>query len=238
MNVLLKAHNLSHQLGSGNRSTLVLQNLSLQVNKGEKVAILGPSGCGKSTLLAVLGLLEKPKGGEIWLKGQPLAQVSEVARSVVRSQSIGFIFQFHFLLENFSILENLLLAMHAYRHIPHEEMKKRALVLLKEVELEAYADRKPSELSGGQQQRVAVARALMHDPDLLLADEPTGNLDPISAAKVFQLISFLAEKRGQGVILVTHNHTIAAHCDRVLELTNGALVEKRLRSAEPIYDWV
>lgn len=238
MSTLLKVHNLSHKLGSGEKSTLVLHNLSLQVNTGERVAILGPSGCGKSTLLSVLGLLEKPERGEIWLKGQPLAQVNEKIRASVRSKSIGFIFQFHFLMEDFSILENLILAMHAHPHIPHSKLKERAFMLLGEVDLRKYADRKPSELSGGQQQRAAVARALMHDPDLVLADEPTGNLDPVAAAKVFQLISLLAKKRGQGVLLVTHNHTIAAHCDRVLELIDGALVEKHLKSKEPLYTWV
>lgn len=221
---ILRAVNVSYRVGKAKRRVQVLQNLSLEVSPGEKVAIIGPSGCGKSTLLSVLGLLEKPDMGEVWINGQAMATLSENARACVRSQSIGFVFQFHFLLEGFTLLENVLLAMRSYKGVPESALRERATLLLAEVGLKDKLARFPSELSGGEQQRVAVARALAHDPQIILADEPTGNLDPQTAERIFGLMSYLAQKKGQGMVIVTHNLAIARQCDRVLTMQEGHLI--------------
>lgn len=221
---VLKAHDLTHTLGAGRGKTMVLKNLSFTLSAGEKVAIIGPSGCGKSTLLSVLGLLEKPQKGQIWLDGQSVIQASDHQKAQYRETYMGFVFQFHFLLEGFTVLENVLLGMRRYRQVVFKEARERAHLLLEEVGLAQYTKRYPSELSGGEQQRVAVARALAHDPKILLADEPTGNLDGESAQRVFDLMCYLSEKKGQAVVFVTHNMAIANTCDRILKMHNGALL--------------
>lgn len=220
----LRASGLSYALGKVRRRVQVLRSLSLEVHPGEKVAIIGPSGCGKSTLLSILGLLERPDAGEVWVNGVSMAKASEQQRARMRSDALGFVFQFHFLLESFTLLENLLLAMRRFRGVSTAAVNERACALLSEVGLGDKIHRRPHELSGGEQQRAAVARALAHDPQILLADEPTGNLDTASADRVFSLIAYLAEKKGQGVVLVTHNLSIAQRCDRVLSMQEGILV--------------
>ncbi len=223
MTPLLQANILSYSLGKAKRRVQVIRSLMLELFPKEKIAIIGPSGCGKSTLLALLGLLERPDIGEVCLNGKATSLASDETRARMRSEAIGFIFQFHFLLEGFTLLENLFLAMRRYRAVSTLAIHERASALLNEVGLGDKMDRYPSELSGGEQQRVAVARALVHDPKIILADEPTGNLDAVSADRVFELISYLAEKKGQAVVLVTHNLSIARRCDRVFMMKNGGL---------------
>jgi lipoprotein-releasing system ATP-binding protein len=223
LHALLKAEGLVHALGSGPSKTPVLRNLSFELSPGERVAIVGPSGCGKSTLLSILGLLEKPDKGQVWIEGEPVIQKSDAHKALLRQTHMGFIFQFHFLIDGFTVLDNILLGMKRYQTVPLKNARERALLLLEEVGLINHAKRYPSQLSGGEQQRVAVVRALAHDPKILLADEPTGNLDEASAKRVFDLIHYLSAKKGQAVIFVTHNRAMAQACDRILKMQSGVL---------------
>lgn len=206
----------------------VLHGLDLEVGRRDFAALVGPSGSGKSTLLNIIGLLDAPTSGELFLLDKPTRAMDDAARTDLRGNSIGFVFQFHHLIQAFTALENVLMPVMVARGKPDAAARERARGLLADVGLDGVADRKPSELSGGQQQRVAIARALIRRPALLLADEPTGNLDTKTAATVFELFRDFNEKFGCAVLVVTHDSRLSETCDRTITLVDGRIVSDDL----------
>lgn len=201
----------------------VLKDVSIQVNKGEIVSLVGPSGAGKSTLLHILGTLDKPDAGTVHIEGMNVFNQTEKALSAFRNKSIGFIFQFHHLLPEFTAVENICIpAFIAGKG--KSESEKRAKELLDMLHLSSRVNHKPSELSGGEQQRVAVARALMNDPALIMADEPSGNLDTNNARDLHKLFFELRDKLNQTFIIVTHNEELANMADRKIQMKDGLIV--------------
>lgn len=203
--------------------TEVLHGIDLSLKRSDFAALVGPSGSGKSTLLNIIGLLDTLTSGELFLLGQATSTMDDTQRTALRGSAIGFVFQFHHLIQAFTVLENVLMPSMVRQGRPSPDMVDRARELLAEVGLEKFADRRPSQLSGGQQQRVAIARALVTRPALLLADEPTGNLDTRTAAEVFALLRRFNERFGCAVLLVTHDPRLSAQCDRILNLVDGCL---------------
>lgn len=201
----------------------VLKGINLDIEKGEFVSIIGPSGSGKSTLMHIIGLLDNPTTGQVILEGQDVARMSEKELAKVRNKHIGFVFQQYNLLARTSALENVELPMF-YGGIPIQERQERAMNLLKLVGLEERMHHKPNQLSGGQQQRVAVARALAMDPLILLADEPTGNLDSKTGEEIMKLFHEL-NKKGNTIILVTHDQTVARQAKRIINIKDGMIVK-------------
>jgi lipoprotein-releasing system ATP-binding protein len=229
---VLEAIDVVKEYTSGDGSKLrILDGASLTILRGEMVAIIGESGAGKSTLLHILGALDKPTSGEIRIAGRAVHTGSEAGLADVRNRSIGFVFQFHHLLREFSALENVMMPLLIAGKRP-VEVRARALELLESVGLAARADHLPSALSGGEQQRVAVARALAPNPALLLADEPSGNLDRGNAERLHELFSTLASTHGVGVVVVTHNRALSARAGRVLLLDGGRVVESSAMAEE------
>ena len=221
---MLSVRNLTKSYRMGDSTIGVLDNLNLEVEKGEFVSIVGASGTGKSTLLHLMGGLDEPDRGEVWLAGESLFEGDEARVAERRNRSIGFVFQFHHLLPEFSALENV--AMPGRISGKSEaECRMRAKDRLADVGLSKRLDHLPPQLSGGERQRVAFARALVNDPELLLMDEPTGNLDPKSAAGLFDLVGNLQKRRNLTILMVTHNADLAARTDRRLVLQDGALAE-------------
>ena len=203
--------------------TTLVHDVSLQIREGEFVAITGPSGSGKSSLLYLLGLLDLPTSGEVLIRGKATVHMSEAERALTRLSLLGFVFQFHFLLPEFSILENVTLPMRALGTLPAAAIRDRARDVLSSLGLADHLNKRPDQLSGGQRQRVAVARALANDPPVILADEPTGSLDSKSSEQVFLLLRELAE-RGKTIVAVTHDLGLAARMDRRIQLVDGAIV--------------
>jgi lipoprotein-releasing system ATP-binding protein len=199
----------------------VLHGLDLRLQRRDFAALVGASGSGKSTLLNLIGLLDRPTAGELVLLGEPTREMDDARRTALRGSAIGFVFQFHHLIQAFTALENVLMPLMVATGKPTREQVERARTLLAQVGLEGMDQRKPDELSGGQQQRVAVARALITRPALLLADEPTGNLDTRSAVEVFQLFRKFNQEFGCAVLLVTHDPRLSEQCDRTLTLVDG-----------------
>ena len=222
MSVLLRGEHLTRILPGTVPVTLV-DDVSLTVSGGEFVAITGPSGSGKSSLLYLLGLLDQLTRGRLVLIDQDTAELDEAARAALRLRTLGFVFQFHFLLPEFSALDNVMLPMHKLGERNDREQRERAAELLAVLGLEAHLHKRPHQLSGGQRQRVAVARALANDPPLVLADEPTGSLDSASSEQVFSILHDLVHQRGKTVIAVTHDMELAARMDRRLHLVDGRL---------------
>ena len=205
----------------------VLHGVDLALPRGEFCALMGPSGSGKSTLLNLVGLLDRPSGGRILIEDRDTTGLDDAAITRLRGHSIGFVFQYHHLLPAFTAVENVMMPMLVDRGRPDDEMRRRAAGLLESVRLTPWRDNLALNMSGGQQQRVAVARALAMSPALLLADEPTGNLDTQSAQGVFDLMREINRARGTTVLIVTHNHELARQCDRIVELVDGRLVGER-----------
>ena len=199
----------------------VLHGLDLRLQRRDFAALVGASGSGKSTLLNLIGLLDRPTAGELVLLGEPTREMDDARRTALRGSAIGFVFQFHHLIQAFTALENVLMPLMVATGKPTREQVERARTLLAQVGLEGMDQRKPDQLSGGQQQRVAVARALISRPALLLADEPTGNLDTRSAVEVFQLFRKFNQEFGSAVLLVTHDPRLSEQCDRTLTLVDG-----------------
>src|SRR5512133_3292094 len=220
----LRCHNLHRHLGQDEGRVHVLKGVTFDARRGKVYAIVGPSGCGKSTLLYLLGLLDQPDRGEIEINGRLMSNTDDAARTAARGEHIGFVFQFHFLMLEFSALENVMMPMRKLARLPAEEMKARAHALLESVGLGGKTHRLGTQLSGGEQQRVAVARALANQPTILLADEPTGNLDVRNSTLVFELLTRLAKEQGQAVVLVTHNPEIAQRCDFTRPMRDGVFV--------------
>lgn len=219
---VLKLEGITRNFEQGGETLHILRGVNVSINRGEIVALLGPSGCGKTTLLQIAGLLEKPTGGRVSIGGKLLTDASDQARTALRRTDIGFVYQFHHLLPDFTALENLLLPQYV-AGVGKGDAKKRAEELLDLVGLGKRAKHYPSQLSGGEQQRVAIARGLVNKPSLLLADEPTGNLDPSTADDVFKTLVHTIRDQHIGALIVTHNHELAAKMDRVLQLKDGVI---------------
>ncbi len=209
---------------SGIVPVTLVRDVSLAVGRKQFVAITGPSGSGKSSLLYLLGLLDLPTDGEVRINGRATAHMEEAERAAVRLSTLGFVFQFHFLLPEFTALDNVALPMKALGTLPEAERHERAHFLLASLGLEEHARKRPDQLSGGQRQRVAVARALANDPPVILADEPTGSLDSKSSEQVFQILRELVDRDGKTVIAVTHDLDLARRMDRRIVLEDGAVV--------------
>jgi lipoprotein-releasing system ATP-binding protein len=222
---ILRVENLSHSFGQGEGAVKALRGVSFKARAGEVTAIVGPSGCGKSTMLYLLGLLDRPDSGEIYLSDKPMAMADDSTRTSLRNKSIGFVFQFHFLIKEFTARENVALPLRKGGKSP-AEAHARADEFLKKLGLGDKAERFANKLSGGEQQRVAIARALANSPDLILADEPTGNLDVANSNRVFDLLLKFAREEGPAIILVTHNADLAKRCDRRLSMLDGKFMEQ------------
>jgi lipoprotein-releasing system ATP-binding protein len=222
--IALRCENLHRHLGEGEGRVHVLRGVSFEARAGHVTAIVGPSGCGKSTLLYLLGLLDRPDDGSIWISDQFMSDSNDIDRTAARCEHIGFVFQFHFLMQEFSALDNVMMPMRKLGRLGDAQMVERARSLLEEVGLGDKTHRLTTQLSGGEQQRVAVARALANQPAIILADEPTGNLDVRNSALVFDILTRLAKENGQAVVLVTHNPDIAGRCDEIKPMRDGEFV--------------
>ena len=221
--VMITINELYKTFKIGERDLTVLKGINLEIRRGELLAIMGASGAGKSTLLHIIGLLDRPTQGTISFEGQNLFQLPEAAQAEFRNKRIGFVFQFHHLLPEFTALENACMPALIQRRSP-ADVEADATALLHEVGLGERLQHKPGELSGGEQQRVAVARALMQRPDLVLADEPTGNLDTHTGEALFALMRDLNKSRGTTFVIVTHNEKLSAQADRIVYMQDGQIV--------------
>jgi lipoprotein-releasing system ATP-binding protein len=224
MSACVRAENLIRRLGGEVPVTLV-DNVSLEVARGEFVAVMGPSGCGKSSLLYLLGLLDVPTSGRVLLDGEDTSGFGEDRLADLRLRHLGFVFQFHFLLAEFTALENVLLPMRKLGELGETQARARALGLLDDLGVAEHAHKRPDQMSGGQRQRVAIARALANDPNVILADEPTGNLDSVSSANVRDILRALARDHDKTVIVVTHDADFARAAARRILLVDGHLDE-------------
>ena len=229
--VRLTCEGLERYLGEDESRVHALRGVSLTLEAGTVHAVVGPSGCGKSTLLYILGLLDHPDAGEVMIKSQRVSQLPDDELARKRNELIGFIFQFHFLLEDFSAEENVMIPMRRLGQLSEPEMLERAATLLDGVGLGAKRARPSRHLSGGEQQRVAIARALANDPEVILADEPTGNLDTKNSRRAFDLLQRIVQERGKALLLVTHNPEIAEMCDWTHAMEDGRIVSAHQRAA-------
>jgi len=233
MSALIEARGLRKVFAGGDGQPLeVLSGIDLEVRRGEVVAIVGASGAGKSTLLHLLGALDRPTGGDIWLDGSRYADLDAVGLAEIRNRKLGFVFQFHHLLREFSALENVMMPL-MIAGKPSREARARAEELLAHVGLAGRMSHRPAELSGGEQQRCAVARALVHDPVLVLADEPSGNLDHANSERLHDTFFRLAREFETAVVVATHNRQLAARADRLLWLEDGRLTQVESVNAIP-----
>ena len=226
---MLRVQNLRKAFRSGNSELVLFENLTFQVQAGEMLAIVGESGAGKSTLLHILGVLDRASGGDVYFAQLDLGKLSEEAAAEFRGRELGFVWQFHYLLPEFTAAENVAMPL-LMKGAPRREAEKQALEWLQEVGIADRASHRSGELSGGEQQRVALARALITRPKILMADEPTGDLDNRTADAVFDLIAKLHRDYRLTSLIVTHNHAFARRCDRVLHLERGRMIEVSPRS--------
>jgi lipoprotein-releasing system ATP-binding protein len=224
---VLHLDRLERAYTQGNRRIDVLKGTSASFYAGETVALLGPSGAGKSTLLHIAGLLERPDRGSVLINGVDCGKLSDNEQTRMRRMEVGFVYQFHHLLPEFSALENVVLPQ-LILGLTRSEAETRGKELLRSLGLEERWDHRPAQLSGGEQQRVAIARAVANDPKVLLADEPTGNLDPPTAERVFQQLLKLVRQSGVAAVVATHNLDLAARMDRTLRLMDGVLIEEEV----------
>lgn len=223
-NPVLQAQALVKTFNEGLQAVEVLKNVSLSIERGEFVAIVGSSGSGKSTLLHILGGLDVPSSGSVSVLGQPLSSLNETKRGELRNQHLGFVYQFHHLLAEFTALENVCMPLLLRQSCSVKEAETAAIDILQKVGLGHRLQHKPAELSGGERQRVALARALVTKPDVVLADEPTGNLDHETATEIQQLLQTLKKELGMSLIIVTHDRDLAQSADRVLTMQSGELM--------------
>ncbi|MDT0602368.1 ABC transporter ATP-binding protein [Thalassotalea castellviae] len=226
---MLKLHNLSRVFQTDNVETTALNNINIEIEKGEFVAIMGPSGCGKSTLLNTIGMLDSPSGGQYFFDDEEISTYSEAQLSVIRKKNIGFIFQNFNLIDELTVEENIELAL-LYHNIPAAERKERVLNVMDKVGIAHRAKHMPSQLSGGQQQRVAVARAVVGDQAMILADEPTGNLDSANGQEVMEMLQALNDE-GTTIVMVTHSPSHADYARRTINLFDGKVVTENVKAA-------
>lgn len=224
-NIVLEAKNISKSFTDGKTTVEVIKNLSLQVKAGEFISIVGSSGSGKSTLLHVLGGLDGPTEGEVFLNGKRFDTLGEAERGYLRNQHLGFVYQFHHLLPEFTALENVAMPLMLRAGTSYKQSKEQAQYLLNRVGLSHRMTHKPGELSGGERQRVALARALVAKPELMLADEPTGNLDRKTALKIFELLSELRSEFNMAMLIVTHDEQLAQAGDSILHMQDGVWID-------------
>ena len=222
--ISLSCRDIERYLGREEERVHALRGVSLNVEAGSLHAVVGPSGCGKSTLLYILGLLDEPDAGSVQIGSTPISHLLDEELARRRNELIGFIFQFHFLMEDFTAQENVMIPMRRLGQMNEDEMRDRAGALLKAVDLGNKLHRQSRHLSGGEQQRVAIARALANDPQVILADEPTGNLDTDNSQRAFELLANIVRERAKALLLVTHNRFIADACDWVHEMKDGRIV--------------
>lgn len=223
MQPLIKLSHITKTYRSGEVTQTVLKGVDLEIFPSEQVAIMGASGSGKSTLMNIIGMLDIPTSGEYILNTKPVSSLTADERADVRNQTIGFVFQSFFLLPRLTILENVGLPLY-YRRTPEAEANERALIVLKKVELDNFANRKPNQLSGGQQQRVAIARALVGNPTFILADEPTGALDSATGQMIMNTFIELNRKDHVTIVIITHDPHVAEQCQRVLHIQDGKFI--------------
>src|SRR6187399_361183 len=226
----LSCEAIERYLGEEEERVHALRGVSLNVKPGIIHAVVGPSGCGKSTLLYILGLLDPPDAGRVSMESEPVSHLSDDELAHKRNKFIGFIFQFHFLMEDFTAQENVMIPMRKLGQLGDAQMRDRAAELLDGVGLGDKLRRPSRHLSGGEQQRVAIARALANDPRVILADEPTGNLDTGNSERAFELLQNLVHERGKALLLATHNPAIAEACDWVHEMKDGLIIDSQLRT--------
>ena len=219
---LIELRAVTKTIGDAVATTLV-RDIDLVIREGEFVAITGPSGSGKSSLLYLLGLLDVPTEGEVLVQGRPASGLPEAARARLRLELLGFVFQFHFLLPEFTAHANITLPMRALGRLDDQAMNARAAALLASLGLAAHANKRPGQLSGGQRQRVAIARALANEPLVILADEPTGNLDTASSEQVLSIFRRLVDETGRAIVMVTHDLDLAARADRQVRIVDGRI---------------
>lgn len=222
---VLELKDLSRSFPQGSETLHVLKTVNFGIRPGEIIALVGPSGAGKSTLLQTAGLLERPTSGDIFMEGVSAASLSDQKKTRLRRHKMGFVYQYHHLLPEFSALENIVIPQ-MISGKSKKEAEVRARSLLQSMGLAKRADHRPAELSGGEQQRIAIARALANKPKLLLADEPTGNLDPQTSAQVFDLLIEGVRNQGLAALIATHNPVLAERMDRIVRLENAQLVEQ------------
>ena len=222
-NALLHVSNLEKIYHQGDEDLTILKGLNLRIEPGEIVALVGASGAGKSTLLQLVGLLDKPTAGQISMSGRDVSGLNDEQRTLLRRHYLGFVYQFHYLQPEFSAIENVLIPQ-MIKDVPFAQARARAAQLLTSMGLGHRFEHRPARLSGGEQQRVAIARALANDPKVLLADEPTGNLDPKTSDDVFAMLIERTRTSGIGALIATHNMDLARKMDRILELKNGQLM--------------
>ena len=228
--VCLSCEGVERYLGEEEERVHALRGVSLEVEAGSVHGVVGPSGCGKSSLLYILGLLDLPDAGRVSIESEPVSQLSDDELAQKRSKFIGFIFQFHFLMEDFTAQENVMIPMRKLGQLPDAQMRERAVELLHGVGLGDKLRRPSRHLSGGEQQRVAIARALANDPKVILADEPTGNLDTANSERAFELLQNLVHERGKALLLATHNPAIAEACDWIHEMKDGRVIDSQRRT--------
>jgi lipoprotein-releasing system ATP-binding protein len=227
--ICLSCHDIERYLGEEEERVHALRGVSLALAPGSIHAVVGPSGCGKSTLLYILGLLDPPDAGQVSIDSEPVSHLSDDAMAYKRSRFIGFIFQFHFLMEDFTAQENVMIPMRKLEELSDNQMRERAAGLLEAVGLGDKLRRPSRHLSGGEQQRVAVARALANDPRVILADEPTGNLDTANSERAFDLLQNIVQEGGKALLLATHNPVIAEACDWIHEMKDGRITASHPR---------
>ncbi len=228
--VCLSCEAIERYLGEEEERVHALRGVSLEVEAGSVHAVVGPSGCGKSSLLYILGLLDLPDAGRVAIQSEPVAELSDDELALRRSKFIGFIFQFHFLMEDFTAQENVMIPMRKLGQLSDSQMRERAAGLLEAVGLGDKLRRPSRHLSGGEQQRVAIARALANDPRVILADEPTGNLDTANSERAFELLQSIVRAGGKALLLATHNPVIAEACDWVHQMKDGLVIASHRRA--------
>jgi len=223
----LSCEHIERYLGEEEERVHALRGVSLEIETGSVHAVVGPSGCGKSSLLYILGLLDTPDAGRVFIESETVSHLTDDELAQQRSRFVGFIFQFHFLMEDFTAQENVMIPMRKLGQLTDAQMRERAAELLHGVGLGDKLRRPSRHLSGGEQQRVAIARALANDPKVILADEPTGNLDTANSERAFDLLQNLVHERGKALLLATHNPAIAEACDWIHEMKDGQIIDSQ-----------
>lgn len=233
MSYLINLENITKVYRLGENEIAALKDVTLCLERGEMVAIVGASGSGKSTLMNIIGFLDRPSSGHYWFDGQDVSHLAEAELASIRNRKIGFVFQSFFLLPRSSALQNVMLPLF-YRDMPRSEAKEMALAIMEKVGVAHLAHHKPNQLSGGQQQRVAIARALVTNPDVILADEPTGALDSQTGQEVMELFTHLNRHEGRTIVIITHDKEISRQCARVVTIKDGKIEDNLISSQVPL----